>query len=205
METLTSAPIDNYELIISLIKDDLVNSRLIHNLNSIGIDANNYNLNLRMAILKLMGFQSVSDSIHDQYYEFTLRSKDIDFVADPQLLNPLVQEIYRFLNGLDRKTMQTRMPLVINKTIITDLIRQDLINYSMIHSLGNIQINAEDYLLDIGRIVFEIMDIESREDVETIFEQYSKMSEQVLSMQVSQSSADIKRLAGEIYGYLEGK
>lgn len=203
METLTITPTDNHQLILSLIKDDLVNSKLINNLIDMGIDATNYSLNLRNVILKLMGFKTVNDQIHEQYFDFTLRSKDIDFVASPELLNPLAQEIYNFLDGLDRKAVQTDKPFISNKTIVTDLIKQDLINYKMIDSLRDIQINAEDYTLDIGRIVFEIMDVEEREDVDDIFEKYVELSKPVLEMNASQSNKEIDLLASEMYDYLE--
>jgi len=203
METLTIAPTDNQQLILSLIKDDLVNSKLINNLIGMGIDATNYSLNLRNVILKLMGFKTVNDQTHEKYFDFTLRSKDIDFVANPELLYPLAQEIYSFLDGLDRKAVQTDKPFISNKTIVTDLIKQDLINYKMINLMGDIQISAGDYLLDIGRIVFEIMDIERLEDVDTIFENYSDMSKKVLEMNASQSNKEIDVLASEMYDYLE--
>ena len=69
--------------------------------------------------------------------------------------------------------------------------------------MGDIQISAGDYLLDIGRIVFEIMDIERLEDVDTIFENYSDMSKKVLEMNASQSNKEIDVLASEMYDYLE--
>lgn len=203
METLSNAPTDNHQLILSLIKDDLVNSKLINNLIGMGIDATNYSLNLRNVILKLMDFKTVNDQTHEKYFDFTLRSKEIDFVANPELLNPLALEIYNFLDGLDRKAVQTDKPFISSKTIVTDLIKQDLINYKMINLMGGIQISAGDYLLDIGRIVFEIMDIERLEDVDTIFENYSDMSKKVLEMNASQSNKEIDVLASEMYDYLE--
>jgi len=203
METLTNAPTDNHQLVLSLIKDDLVNSKLINSLIGMGIDATNYSLNLRNVILKLMGFKTVNDQTHEKYFDFTLRSQDIDFVANPGLLNPLVQEIFNFLDGLDRKAVQTDKPFISNKAVMIDLIKQDLINYKLIDSLRDIQINAEDYTLDIGRIVFEIMDVEEREDVDEIFEKYIEMSKPILVMYAVQSNKEIDVLAAKIYDYLE--
>lgn len=129
METLISAPYDNQQLVLSLIKEDLINTKLISNLNDIGIDAENYNLNLRIIIMRMMGLQHVNDETHEKYSEFTHQSKDIKFTESAKLLDPLAYEIYNFLGSLDPKAVRTEKPLQINKAIVTDLIKQDLINW----------------------------------------------------------------------------
>lgn len=202
METETTAQ-DNRQFVLSLIKEDLVNSKLIYNLNDMGIDASNYSLNLRSVIMALMGFQTVNDETHEKYTDLAMRSKDIHFTENVKLLDPLIREIYNFLDGLDRKAVRTEKPFLINKTIVTDLIKQDLINWKMINSLGIIQINADDYLLDLGRIVFEIMNVEELENVDDILDKYIEMSKPMLDMDASQSNKEVDKLASEIYDYLK--
>lgn len=90
-----------------------------------------------------------------------------------------------------------------NKIIITNLIKQDLINWKMIYLLQKMQIHADDYQLDIGPIIFEMMDLENRNDLDEIFEKYAVMSKQVLKITVSQSNRKLDLLASKIYDYLE--
>lgn len=90
-----------------------------------------------------------------------------------------------------------------NRVIVTNLIKQDLINWKMINLLQNMQVRADDYQLDIGSIIFEIMDLDDRKDVDELFEKYLEMSRPVLKLIVSQSNRKIDTLASKIYDYLE--
>jgi len=49
--------------------------------------------------------------------------------------------------------------------IIIDLITIDLINNKLINSLREVQINTEVYELGIDKPIFELMDLQEREDV----------------------------------------
>ena len=69
---------------------------------------------------------------------------------------------------------------VCNETIIINLIKQDLINWKMIHLLQNMQVRADDYQLDIGSIIFEMMDLDNHENVDEIFEKYVELSKPIL-------------------------
>lgn len=91
-----------------------------------------------------------------------------------------------------------------NKIIVINLIKQDLINWRMINLFQKMQINADDYQLDIGSIIFEIMDLDNRENVDEIFEKYVEMSKPMLELYTSQSNTEIDLLAAQIYYYLEG-
>jgi hypothetical protein len=55
------------ELIIRLIKDDLLNQRLISNFKSIGFYSDDYHLNLSETIFKIMGIDDSNDEILEQY------------------------------------------------------------------------------------------------------------------------------------------
>jgi len=57
--------------------------------------------------------------------------------------------------------------------------------------------------LDIGSIIFEMMDLENRKDVDELFEKYMEMSKPMLKLSVSLSNRKIDVLAAKIYEYLE--
>ena len=99
--------------------------------------------------------------------------------------------------------IENQKTFVCNKTIVTNLIKQDLINWKMIHSLQKVQVRADDYQLDIGSIIFEMMNLENRKDVDEIFEKYMELSKPILKLSVSQSNRKIDVLASKIYDYLE--
>lgn len=90
-----------------------------------------------------------------------------------------------------------------DKVIVTNLIKQDLINWKMINLLQKMQIRADDYQLDIGSIIFEIMDLNNLENVDEIFEKYVELSRPVLKINVDQQNRKINLLASKIYDYLE--
>ena len=73
----------------------------------------------------------------------------------------------------------------------------------MINLLQNMQVRADDYQLDIGSIIFEMMNLNDREDVDEIFEKYVEMSRPILKLIVGQSNKKIDLLAAKIYDYLE--
>ena len=73
----------------------------------------------------------------------------------------------------------------------------------MINLLQKMQVRADDYQLDIGSIIFEIMDLSNRENVDEIFDKYVEMSRPVLKLIVGQSNRKIDALAAKIYDYLE--
>lgn len=105
---------------------------------------------------------------------------------------------------LPHAPMKTPNTFVCNESIIINLIKQDLINWKMIHSLQKAQVRADDYQLDIGSIIFEMMHLEDRKDVDEIFEKYVEMSKPILKLSASLSNRKIDLLASKIYDYLEG-
>lgn len=108
------------------------------------------------------------------------------------------------METLPHAPRETQKSFVCNKAIVTNLIKQDLINWKMIHSLQKVQVRIDDYQLDISSIIFEIMDLENRKDVDEIFEKYVELSKPVLKLSPSQSNRKIDVLASKIYDYLEG-
>ncbi len=97
----------------------------------------------------------------------------------------------------------TPKTFICNKSIIINLIKQDLINWKMINLLQKMQVRADDYQLDIGSIIFEIMNLDGRENVDEIFEKYMEMSRPILKLIVGQSNRKIDVLASKIYDYLD--
>lgn len=48
---------NNKELIVSLIKDNLINTRLVHGLDLLGLDSGNYHIHLSQTIFNLIGIE----------------------------------------------------------------------------------------------------------------------------------------------------
>lgn len=95
METL-----DKKDLIIRLIKDNLINLKLIYGLNNIGLIADDYHLDLGDTIFKLMGFEASEQS--DLIFEtvFMGNSEKITRIAisdSRDELHLLSREIYKEL------------------------------------------------------------------------------------------------------------
>lgn len=83
-------------LVLQLIKDDIINFRLVYGLNEIGLNAGNYFLHLTEAIFSLMDFSNEerTDELYEQYHQLTKKSLHIDISVSHESLNGLVEEIY---------------------------------------------------------------------------------------------------------------
>ena len=93
-------------LILSLIKDDLINSKLIRGLNKAGLEATQYCLFLSETIFDLMGYGSSEreESVFEEYIRLTEQSENVDISKTTNTLDGLANEIYRFL--LQNKTQK---------------------------------------------------------------------------------------------------
>lgn len=107
------------------------------------------------------------------------------------------------MEALPNAPIENQKTFNCNKTIVINLIKQDLINWKMINSLQKMQVRADNYQLDIGQIIFEMMNLENRKDVDEIFEKYVEMSKPILKISAHQSNRKIDLLASKIYDYLE--
>lgn len=88
-------------LILSLIKDNLINTRLVLGLKDMNLsDAGHYHLHLSDTILKLMGVE-VKDSQYEKYLNLFNQVKRVDIVSQPEKLDRLAEQIYRTIK---RKT-----------------------------------------------------------------------------------------------------
>jgi hypothetical protein len=93
---------DTKELIISLIKDDLVNDKLVNGLIDIGLNPGDYFLHLSETIFKLMGFgdNMMTDEIFDHYLRLSRKAKHIDISSSNGQLEALANEIYNELSDM---------------------------------------------------------------------------------------------------------
>ena len=87
------------ELILSLIKDDLINLKLVYGLEELGLIAGDYLLHLSTTIFKLMGIAETwaNEFIFEQYLTLSEQVKQIDITESHNNLNTLVEEMYAYL------------------------------------------------------------------------------------------------------------
>ena len=90
------------KLIISLIKDDLLNDKLVNGLIDIGLNPGNYFLHLSETIFKLMGFEDnmMTDEIFNHYLLLSQKVKHIDIAHSSEQLDRLANEIYFELSNI---------------------------------------------------------------------------------------------------------
>ncbi len=87
-------------ILISLIRDDLINSKLVNGLISTGIDASDYYLHLSDTVFHLMGFNDSkpNDRIYEEYLDMGKHMGQIE-ITDWKSIQRLAQEIYTELNN----------------------------------------------------------------------------------------------------------
>lgn len=93
------------ELILALLKDDLINSKLVFSLGNIGLCADDYLLHTSETVFKLMGFpeDKNSEEFTAQYVTLTERVKKINTEEWHYRLDGLAYEIYTELRALKVK------------------------------------------------------------------------------------------------------
>lgn len=97
------------KIILSLIKDDLTNTKLVLSLNALGLQADHYSLQLSATIFELMGFEDddTTEPIFERYIE---HSKTVTLIGSyrwHEQLEELAQEIYAVLIS-ERKLLQIK-------------------------------------------------------------------------------------------------
>lgn len=88
--------ISEKQLIISLIKDDLINTRLVNGLNAIGLMADDYLLHLSDTIFKLMGIPDDprGEEIFEYYMDLLKKVEAVDVTESHAPLDDLALEIF---------------------------------------------------------------------------------------------------------------
>jgi hypothetical protein len=84
------------QLIISLIKDDLINSKLINGLNQMGLDAHKFYLHLPETIFEQMGItdNKKKEILLKRYTTLSEKMRAIDLNENYKATEELAEEIY---------------------------------------------------------------------------------------------------------------
>ena len=84
------------KIAIALIKDDLVNRKLLIGLRELGLQPSNYFLNLSETIFYILGFpdDKASERVFEHYLELTKKVKSLNIAESHIQLDNLTQEIY---------------------------------------------------------------------------------------------------------------
>lgn len=98
---------DSYQkekLLKSLIKDDLINLKLIYGLRDLGIEASEYYLHASETVFDLLGFNesTLADALFEYYINLTEDVRDINIPDERYLLDSLAEDI---LNKLINKSI----------------------------------------------------------------------------------------------------
>jgi len=88
---------DQQEIIIRLIKDHLVNTRLINGLYNLGIYMDDYHLHLSDTIFKIMSIPDENEELYEVYLEWCTRISQTEVLRDQKLLDVYAREIYAVL------------------------------------------------------------------------------------------------------------
>lgn len=84
-------------LIINLIKDNLRNTRLVHGLDLLGLNTENYHLHLSLTIFNLIGIIDNRDELFEEYRELCELITQMDISKYPELLDSHAKGIYKRL------------------------------------------------------------------------------------------------------------
>ena len=85
---------DQKELIITLIKDHLINTRLIQGLHSLGLYSDGYHLHLSDLIFKLIGISDEEEELFEVYLNWCSKISQTEIFRDQELLEQYAVEIY---------------------------------------------------------------------------------------------------------------
>lgn len=94
---MNDANLSNKALIISLIKDNLVHTRLTKGLENLGFDIGNYHLQLNDTIFSLIGIDDEHEEVFEEYLAMCEQTIEIEIFKYPELLDNIANSIYRVL------------------------------------------------------------------------------------------------------------
>jgi hypothetical protein len=83
--------------LISLIKDDLTNIRLVYGLETLGLNAGGYYLNLNETIFKLIGIKTDRENFFEKYVDECRTVHNIDIFKHPERLNSMALNLFNKL------------------------------------------------------------------------------------------------------------
>jgi hypothetical protein len=87
----------NKKLILSLIRDNLKNTRLVLGLNELGFSAGDYLLHLSETVIDLMDIKNLTEDEFESYQDLYEQVIEIDVTEDSKPLNRLSESIYQHL------------------------------------------------------------------------------------------------------------
>lgn len=87
------------DIIITLIKDHLTNTRLMNGLNALGWHSQEYHLHLSDIIFKLIGISDEKEELFEVYLEWCTKVVKAEIFKDPRLFEEYATEIYCVLLG----------------------------------------------------------------------------------------------------------
>lgn len=92
-------PAKQKQLVKSLIKDDLINNKLIMGLTATGLQAENFSLYLSGTIFGLLGYKDnkFAEKVYFGYVARTKKACEIDNSSNNDGFDSLVNEIYDYL------------------------------------------------------------------------------------------------------------
>ncbi len=92
-------PINQQELIVSLITDDLIHTKLVHGLMQLGLAAEPYFLQLSDTIFELLPFanRTQQEEVYKRYLQLCKQADALDITANHQPFRQLALRIYKEL------------------------------------------------------------------------------------------------------------
>ena len=96
---------EQQEIIIRLIKDHLVQTRLINGLNQLGLCADDYYLHLSDTIFKMLGIPDENEELYTVYLDWCTKISQTEVLRDRELLNDYANEIYKVLMAEGNQTL----------------------------------------------------------------------------------------------------
>jgi hypothetical protein len=91
--------VDNQTLIIRLIKDHLIYTRLINGLNILGLSASNYYLHLSDTIFKMIGISDDKEELYEVYLNWCTKISQTEVFTNEALMDEYAREIYFVLRS----------------------------------------------------------------------------------------------------------
>lgn len=100
------------DLVLHLIKDDLINTRLVKGLSDLGLEAGKYNLRLSHTFLNMMGFANIEqdEEIYERYFLFAEKAATVDLSENSEQLDKMALEVYEQLMTEKKKRKHGERP-----------------------------------------------------------------------------------------------
>jgi hypothetical protein len=87
---------DKKKIVINLLKDHLINARLINGLKTLGFQSEDYHLNLSNTIFELLEIDD-KDELFEAYLEWCTQLTEKELLKDTDLLNIYANGMYEML------------------------------------------------------------------------------------------------------------